>query len=76
MRPFFDKINKVERFIDDEYLVLGPQTYIPRIEEEVVKEIKATVIKPNTALVVKSRKPMIDNKDRKRRAGERWIVRD
>ena len=48
---------------------------MPRIEEEVVQEIKATVIKPNTALVVKAKKKLIDKNGIERRAGERWLIR-
>jgi hypothetical protein len=40
-----------------------------------VKEIQATVIKPNTALVVKARNMLVDSQGVKRRAGERWLVR-
>jgi major vault protein len=75
VRPYVDKATKTERFIGDEFLFEGPQTYIPRIEEEVVREIKASVIKPNTALMVKAKKPLVDATGKKRRAGERWLVR-
>ena len=38
-RPFIDERYEdgVERFVTDEYLFKGPGTYIPRIEESVVK---------------------------------------
>ena len=42
-RPFKDEASKNERFVNDEYLFLGPATYIPRVEEEVVKEITAFI---------------------------------
>jgi hypothetical protein len=47
VRPFKDEISGEERFVNDEYLFYGPATHIPRVEEEVLSEIKATVIKPN-----------------------------
>ena len=75
MRPFIEEKTKEERFINDEYLFYGPATYIPRIEEEVVREIKATVIQQNQALVVKAKKELLDSEGTKRRAGERWLVR-
>jgi major vault protein len=54
---------------------MGPGTYIPRIEEEVLKEVRATVIKPNTALVVKAKKRLNDSEGKERRPGERWLIR-
>lgn len=75
VRPFYDERNKEERFINDEYYFTGPGSYIPRIEEEVVKEIKATVIKPNTALMVRAKKDMKDAEGKPRLAGQRWMVR-
>ena len=40
MRPFVDERSKEERFVNDEYLFVGGAGfYIPRIEEEIVKEI-------------------------------------
>jgi major vault protein len=74
LRPFTDEKGN-ERFINDEYYFMGPGTYIPRIEEEILKEIKATVIKPNTALVVRAKKPIKDFEGKLRRPGERWLVR-
>ena len=76
IRPFKEEKTGIERFVDDEYLFYGPATYIPRVEEEIIKEIKAQVIKPNTALVVKAKKAMKDTKGVPRRAGERWLIRD
>jgi Major Vault Protein repeat domain len=39
------------------------------VEEEIVKEIKFPVIKPQTALVVKAKKDLIDSEGKKRVAG-------
>lgn len=40
IRPFKDDKGE-QREINDEYYFRGPGSYIPRIEEEVLKEIKA-----------------------------------
>ncbi len=47
----------------------GAGFYIPRIEEEIVKEIKFPVIKPQTAIVVKAKKDLVDSEGKKRIAG-------
>jgi major vault protein len=69
VRPFKDEKSGEQREINDEYYFRGPGSYIPRIEEEVLKEIKAQVIKPNTALVVKAKKNLIDSEKVERKAG-------
>jgi hypothetical protein len=53
----------------------GAGFYIPRIEEEIVKEIVFPIIKPQTALVVKATKNLIDSERINRIAGKRWLVR-
>ncbi len=56
----FTSSDGVDRFIEDQYLIKGPATYIPRIEEIIVKEIKATVIKPNQSILLRSKKDLTD----------------
>jgi major vault protein len=76
VRPFTDEKTKIERFINDEYLFVGGVGfYIPRVEEEIVKEIKFPVIKPQTALVVKAKKDLKDSEGIDRIAGQRWLIR-
>lgn len=50
IRHFTDTEHKVERFPGDEWLIYGPTTYIPRIEEKVVAIEKSVIIKQNQAL--------------------------
>ncbi|AYU75911.1 major vault protein, putative [Leishmania donovani] len=58
-----------------EWMVAGPQTYIPRVEVVVVEEVKATVIYPNTALLVQANVNFTDRCGVPRVAGEKWLVR-
>jgi len=74
-QPFKDEENKIERSPGDEYLIYGPATYIPRIEETIVEEVKGFVIKPNTALLVRAHRDTKDSNKKDRRAGERWLIR-
>ncbi|OQR84160.1 major vault protein [Achlya hypogyna] len=59
----------------DEWLFLGPATYIPRIEEDVVGTITASVIKKNQALKLRAEKKCVDCFNVPRDAGEEWLVR-
>lgn len=54
----------------------GPLTYIPRVEVEVVKVVKAIVVKPNTALRLRATRAFTDRKRNPRLAGEEWLIRD
>lgn len=58
-----------------EWMVVGPQTYMPRIEVVVVEEVKATVVKPNTALLLEAKVNFTDRRGQGRVAGERWLER-
>jgi len=60
----------------DEWLFKGPATYKPRVEVQVVEVIRATIIKPNTALKLRARKQCVDSKNASRDAGEEWLVRE
>jgi major vault protein len=67
---------ELSRVAGDEWLFKGPATYIPRIEVQVVEVIRATIIKPNTALKLSARKACYDAVNKKEReAGEEWLVR-
>jgi major vault protein len=63
------------RVAGDEWLWEGPGTYKPRIEVQVVEIIRATVIKPNEALKLRSRKACVDKDGIQRAAGEEWLVK-
>jgi major vault protein len=58
-----------------EWMEVGPQTYKPRVEVKVVEEVKATVVKPNTALLLEAKVNFTDRHGQRRVAGERWLER-
>lgn len=59
----------------DKWLVKGPKVYIPKIEEEIEKEISASIIKQNQALKIRAlRDTTINGVERK--AGEVWLERE
>jgi major vault protein len=60
----------------DEWLFKGPNTYIPKVEVLVVELVKATVIKPNSALKLRARRACKDKYGNNRRVGEEWLVRE
>jgi len=70
IRDFDDKV------AGDEWLFMGPGTYKPTVEVQVVEVIRATIIKPNTALKLRARKACVDSHKQKRDAGEEWLMRD
>jgi major vault protein len=63
-----------ERSAGDEWLFQGPATYVPRVEEEVVEVVEATVIAFNEALKLRARRACVDNTGTERKAGEEWLV--
>ena len=73
IRNFID--GKVERNAGDEWLVEGPCTYYPRIEERVVATIGTQVIMEAQGLRLRARQALVDKEGVKRKAGEEWIVR-
>lgn len=70
VRPFEDKK------VGDEWLVRGPCTYIPKIEEKIVETIEAQVIGSNQALRLRARRDCVDRNGTKRTAGEEWLIRE
>ncbi len=72
VRPFSDERDKnKERFVTDEYLFKGPGTYIPRVEEEVLRKIESRIVLPNNGIVLKAKRDLIDASGEKRVAGEK-----
>ena len=53
----------------------GPATYIPCIEELVVTNVNAVVIKPDTAIRLEARRHMTDRNGIEREAGQQWLER-
>ena len=66
----------IKRLAGDEFLIEGPITYVPRIEENILEIVKAEVIKPGSALRLRARKDCLDRNSNKRKAGEEWLVRE
>lgn len=64
------------RIAGDEWMFVGPGTYIPCKEVTVVSEIKATVIRPNQALLLRARKNCVDHEGNDRVTGEEWLVKE
>jgi len=56
----FTDHNGVKHGVGDEYLFEGPGTYVPNTREQVVKTIKATVIKQNQALRMRALDDCVD----------------
>lgn len=59
----------------DEWLFVGPATYYPRVEEEVVAVVQAIVIQKNQAIKFRAVKKCKDALGVERDAGEEWLVR-
>jgi major vault protein len=54
----------------DEWLFKGPGTYVPRVEQQIVEIVRATMIGPNQALRLRAKKEFEEKK-----TGEEWLVR-
>lgn len=59
----------------DEWLFVGPATYYPRVEQEIVAEVHAIVIQKNSAIKFRAEKKCTDALGIARDAGEEWLVR-
>lgn len=66
---------EVVRKAGDEWLFKGPGTYLPRVEEKIVNEIKAIIVKPNEALLLRAKKEFEGADGIVRMAGEEWLHR-
>jgi major vault protein len=73
VRDFTD--GDVARRAGDEWMFEGPETYIPRVEVDVVQTVKAQIIKANTALRLRARARFVDRAGVNREVGEEWLVR-
>ncbi|RNF26726.1 major vault protein [Trypanosoma conorhini] len=74
LRDFTDE-HDVARRAGMEWLVEGPQTYVPRVEVEVMREVQAQIISPNTALHLCAKVKFTDRDGVPREAGELWMVK-
>ncbi|OWY97339.1 Major vault protein, partial [Phytophthora megakarya] len=67
---------KVNKYVaGDEWLFVGPATYYPRAEEEIVTVVHAIVVKKNQAIKFRAEKKCTDSQGIERDAGEEWLVR-
>lgn len=73
-RDFDDGATK--RAAGSEWLVMGPGTFIPRIEAAPLETIDSITIGPNEALKLRARRACTDSKGIRRKAGETWLVRE
>ena len=73
-RSFTDSTGTV-RIPGEEWMIEGLATYYPRVEEEVVETVKASVIKPQTALMLKATEDFVDRNGTKRFSKSKWLVR-
>ena len=70
------KGEKTARNPGDEWLFYGPNYYLPRDEIEIIKEQKCHIIKNNQALVLRAKKDFKDRNNIKRKAGDKWLMRE
>jgi len=75
VHPFYDDREGVQRNAGDQWLLKGPTTYYPRIEERVVQLIESQLIGPNSALKIFAIQDTRDSEGEPRKAGEEWLVR-
>jgi len=75
-RDFHDVHNKVHRKAGESWLFKGPAVYMPQVEVTVVTLIKAIILKPDQALLVKATNDCVDHNNKPRKAGEEWMVRE
>eukprot|EP01096_Ripella_sp_DP13-Kostka_P009204 TRINITY_DN34_c0_g1_i2.p1 TRINITY_DN34_c0_g1~~TRINITY_DN34_c0_g1_i2.p1 ORF type:complete len:829 (-),score=467.59 TRINITY_DN34_c0_g1_i2:154-2640(-) len=74
IRDFTDDKGK-KRVAGDEWLFVGPATYPPAVEVQVVEVVRATIIKEGQALKLRARRALVDSLGKERHAGEQWLVR-
>uniref|UniRef100_K3X224 Major vault protein n=1 Tax=Globisporangium ultimum (strain ATCC 200006 / CBS 805.95 / DAOM BR144) TaxID=431595 RepID=K3X224_GLOUD len=67
---------KVDKYVaGDEWLFVGPATYYPRVEEDVIAVVHAIIIRKNQAIKFRAEKKCKDSQGIERDAGEEWLVR-
>ena len=60
----------------DEWLISGPKTYYPRVEEVIVREEAAPIIGPGQAIKLRATQDMHDCNGVHRKSGEEWLIRE
>jgi major vault protein len=71
---FVDKESGTKHLAGDEWLFIGPGTYVPRKEAVVDELVKSIVIRPNKALHLCALRSHVDTYGKKRLNGEEWLV--
>lgn len=71
-----DKESTITRNPGDEWILYGPSYYLPKDEIEIVKEQRCSIIKNNQALVLRAKKDFTDRTGIKRKAGDKWLMRE
>ncbi|KAH3761611.1 major vault protein [Pelomyxa schiedti] len=81
-RDFVDRFARdarnspIKRIAGEEWLFRGPATYLPQVEVEVVETVKAIVLLPDQAVMLRARRNCVDQFHKKsRKTGEMWLVR-
>ncbi|CAG9326425.1 unnamed protein product [Blepharisma stoltei] len=74
-RDFIDSTGE-RRSAGDEWLHYGPGTYVPKIECDIVEQVKSLTIKPNAALKIRAKRSTVDKYGNTREAGEEWLIRE
>lgn len=53
----------------------GPGTYMPRVEEKIIKEIDSILVGPGEAIFLRAKNKFTDRTGTERKAGEEWLWR-
>lgn len=73
-RPFKDeRFDNIDRFPEDTYMIRGPATYYPFIEEDSIERHQAFTITNDMVVVLEAIRDTTDDKGNPRKAGERWL---
>lgn len=75
LRDYKDETDTV-RLAGQQHQVLGPLTYINKVEEKPVKIIKAVTIKKNEGIIIEALNNFVDRKGVSRVVGEQWLYTD
>lgn len=73
-RDFIDSTRGSVR-AGEQWIVEGPQTFIPRVEVEELGEVEALTVESNTAIKLRARLNFTDRQGVARVAGEEWLHR-
>jgi major vault protein len=60
----------------DEWLIQGPKTYYPKVEETIVAEEPAPIVGPGQALRLRATQDLTDRNGAPRKTGEEWLIRE